>query len=300
MTNKGVVAAEAVSGLKEALANVVHPSEEACKEAARLGIHFTQAEVRAKGLQGFLKEITGSAHFTAESFSKLFTSVEGSNAIIQVASGNMQAYDSVMDAMAHRAGATSKGFDIMSQTLDFQEKRLESNKKVVLGMIGQALEPLAAKLLGVGNIILGLFTKIPKPIIAFAAKFVLAASSALVFVGAIIAVKAAFSLLGAGLAAVGVSFGGVLAVIAPVLAVLGFVALAAAVVRQAWEHNLGGFRDVITGVYDKIKLTFTALYELFSGGGFTADTWKQLEAHSGIKNFAIGVYVWVGRIVRTS
>ena len=296
MTNKGVVAAEAVSGLKEALANVVHPSEEARKEAARLGIHFTQAEVRAKGLQGFLKEITSSSKFTAESFSKLFTSVEGSNAIIQVASGNMQAYDSVMEAMSKRAGATQAGFDIMSQTLDFQQKRFESNKKVMLGMIGEALEPLAAKLLGLGNIMLGVFQKAPKPLIAFFAKFIAAASAALVFVGAIIAVKAAISLAGAGLGAVGVTLGGVLSVLLPVIAAIGLLAAAAYAVKIAWDKNLGGLQDTMTRLYDGAKLTFTALYELFSGGGFTADTWKKLEGHSGIKEFAIAVYMWAGRI----
>jgi TP901 family phage tail tape measure protein len=296
MTNKGVVAAEAVSGLKEALANVVHPSEEARKEAARLGIHFTQAEVRAKGLQGFLKEITSSSKFTAESFSKLFTSVEGSNAIVQVASGNMEAYNNVMAEMGKRSGATQAGFEIMSQTLDFQEKKFDANKKVLLGMIGQALEPLAAKVLGVANFLISTFQKAPKPLIAFFAKFVAGASAVLVFVGSLVAVKAAISLVGAGLGAIGVTLGGVVAALAPVIAGIALLAAAGYAFKLAWDKNLGGFQDTIMQLYDGAKLTFDALYELFSGGGFTADTWKKLEAHSGIKEFAITVYMWAGRI----
>ena len=296
MTNKGVKADEAVSGLKAALGNVIDATPKAAAEAARLGIKFNQAELRAKGLQGMLTEIMASPKFAADSMSKLFSSIEGGDAIMKITQGNMGMFNDVMKSMGDRAGATQKGFDIMSQTLDFQEKQFEASKKVMLGMIGQALEPLAAKIAGVGNVILQTFLKAPKPLIAFFAKFVAAASAALVFVGAIIAVKAAISLAGAGLGAVGVTLGGVLSVLLPVIAAIGLLAAAAYAVKIAWDKNLGGLQDTMTRLYDGAKLTFTALYELFSGGGFTADTWKKLEGHSGIKEFAIAVYMWAGRI----
>lgn len=321
MTNKGVEAAEAVSGLKEALANVVHPSHDAATEAARLGIKFNQTELRAKGLQGFLKEITTSARFNATSLSKLFTSVEGSNAIMQVAGGQMQAYNSVMDAMAHKQGATAAGFEIMSQTLDFQEKKFESTKKVLLGIIGQTLEPLAAKTIGFANAIMEALTKIPQPILGIIAKVVLVvgaflslAGTAIVVVGGILALGAALAGIVAavptfiaGAEAVGAALAGVSFALWPVaLAIAGLAAAGVAAgallvltvvgIRMAWEKNLGGLRDSVVRIKDELTLTFTSLEELFSKGGFTDDTWKKLEEHSGIKNFAISVYLWVNRI----
>lgn len=298
MTNKGVQATEAVSGLKEALANVVHPSADARAEAARLGVKFTQTELRAKGLQGFLKEITSSSRFTANSFSKLFTSVEGSNAVMQVASGQMAAYNNVMDAMAHKQGATAKGFDIMSQTLDFQEKKFEANKKVALGMIGQALEPLAARILGAVNGALQLFAKIPKPIVAFIAKVFAGVSAFLVLVGGVIAAKAAFVLLLVGMKAAGITLGGMMLVMLPAIATIAQLAVLIYGLKVAFEQNLGGIRTFVWETWSKIKLVFQGLVQLFEQGGFSGAVRKEMNAagNGGLKQFAITVFTWAKRI----
>jgi TP901 family phage tail tape measure protein len=298
MTNKGVQASEAVSGLKEALANVVHPTAQATAEAARLGIKFNQATLRAKGLQGFLQMISGSAKFNAESFSKLFTSVEGSNAIIQVASGGMAAYNATMDEMSRSAGATQKGFEIMSQTLDFQNQKFEANKKVALGMIGQVLEPMGAGLMRAANMVLEAFTKLPKPVIGFLVKVWAGVSAVLAFVGAAIAIKAAIALFAIGLKFAGVTLAGVLAALWPVVVAIGVLTAVFYGFKLAYEKNIGGFADFVDNVYKKGKLAFDALVQVFSQGGFSGAVMAELNKaeNSGIKSFAIKIFLWVERI----
>lgn len=298
MTNKGVAAAEAVSGLKEALANVVHPSADAKAEAARLGIKFNQAEVRAKGLAGFLHEITSSSKYTAESMSKLFTSVEGSNAIVQITSNNMSAFDGVMKDMGTRAGATQKGFDIMNETLDMQEKKFSASKAVALGMIGQAIEPMAIAFMKLVNGVLKAFTQIPKPIVTFLAKMFLVVSTVLTVVGAAIAAKAAFVMLLIGLKAVGITIGGVVAIALPLIIALGLIALAAYGMKVALDNNVGGIRDLFDKVYKAVSLTVRGLGQLFSQGGFSGEVRDEMNAagNGAIKTFVVDLFVWIKRI----
>lgn len=298
MTNKGVEAREAVSGLKEALANVVHPSAAAAAEAARLGIKFNQATLRAKGLQGFLAMISGSAKFNAESFSKLFTSVEGSSAIIQVASGNMKSFNDIMVAMKNKTGATQKGFEIMTETLDFQNQKYEANKKVALGIIGHALEPMQLAIVKLKNRILEAFAKIPKPIIAAGLKFMIFATTIIGIVGAALALKGAIASLMVVFQGTAIVVGAVLLALAPLLAAIGVLTFMFYGVREAYDRNLGGFGEFVEKTMHKVALVFQALGQLFEQGGFSGALREELNTaeNIGIKRFAINVYVWVKRI----
>lgn len=298
MTNKGIQASEAVSGLKEAFANIVHPTSDAQKEAARLGIKFDQATLRAKGFKGFLDSITSSSKFTNESFSKLFTSVEGASAIINVTSNGLKDYAGVLDGMKDKSSAVNDGLAIMQQTLSYQEDRFKANKAVILGMIGKAIEPLIATTLRFTNTVLEGFAKIPKPIVAFMTKAFLAASVMLTLVGGVIAAKAAIVLMIAGLKAAGVTIGGLILTMAPAIAILGLLAIAFAGLKIAYEKNLGGFATFVDGTIAKVKLAFDGLAQIFTDGGFSGAVLKELNKaeNQGIKDFAITVFLWVNRI----
>ena len=67
---------QAFTGLQAVIANIVKPSQEAEKEARRLGVAFNGTELRAKGLEGFLNSLTQSSKFTKDSVTKLFGSME--------------------------------------------------------------------------------------------------------------------------------------------------------------------------------------------------------------------------------
>jgi len=79
VTLAGVKTRAAYTGLKAILSNISKPTEDATKEAERLGISFDQTALRTLKLEGFLKQITSSSKFTKESLTKLFGSTEAVN-----------------------------------------------------------------------------------------------------------------------------------------------------------------------------------------------------------------------------
>jgi len=225
---------------------------------------------------------------------QLFGSSEGATVAMALMRNGGQDLAGVMDQLAHSTGATAEAAQKMLEA--HPEKQFAALSQAASKLLGKALLPLEEGFFRFKNAILTAFLSIPKPIIFVIAKVLAAVSGILVLVGAALALKAAIGLVSMGLGAVGVTLGGVVAAVLPVVAVIGAVVGAVYLLRKAWETNLSGIRDFMQPIVDKIKLTFLSLYELFSGGGFTADTWKQLEAHSGIRDFAISVFMWVGRI----
>ncbi len=224
ITGQGLDTAEAVTGLKAALANVIKPSSDAAQEAARLGIKFDAATLRAKGLRSFLDSITSSARFNADSISKLFGSVEALNAVMALTANQSAVFHGILGQMASRTGATKVAFDKMAGTLAFQEKRFAALKAAALIVIGQALEPIEKAIVRVKSAVLEAFLRIPAPIRDFAVRAFAAVSVLLVLVGTAIAAKAAIALLVLGLKALGISIGAILVGLLPVIA--GFAALA--------------------------------------------------------------------------
>jgi TP901 family phage tail tape measure protein len=95
ITGQGLDTAGAVTGLKAALANIIKPTSDATKEAARLGIKFDAATLRARGLTGFLDAITSSAKFNADSLAKLFGSVEALNAITALTANHSATFTAI-------------------------------------------------------------------------------------------------------------------------------------------------------------------------------------------------------------
>lgn len=297
MTNKGVEASVAVSGLHGAMANIVHPSAAASAEAARLGIKFTGAALRAQGFQGFLHSITDSSKFTKDSLNRLFESVEGSGAMAMLA-GDMGNVDAVMDEMSKSAGSTKVGFDIMNAQLDQQTKRFDALKAISMGLIGEALEPAGLAFVGLGNRILEAFNNLPAGVRDFIVKGAALVSTLLVIVGGAIALTAAMGMASVGMAAMGVTAGGVVMAVAPVVAVLAVAALAFYALREAYDRNIGGMATMVDGTISKIALTFKGLGQLFSDGGFSGDVMDEMNKadNQGIKAFAIRVFVTVARI----
>lgn len=298
ITNFGLKTEEAVTGLKAALANVLKPTSDATAEAARLGIKFDAASLRSKGLKGFLDSITGSAKYNSDSMIKLFGSVEGFNAITALTANNSASLNDILGKMGNKSGATKQAFDKMSGTLDFAQKRFAALKENAWLTIGKVFEPLQAKVYKFANTFLESFMKLPKPVLEFGVKLLAGVSAILIFVGSIIAAKGAIAMLALGAQMMGLSLGGVLAAAAPIVVVIGLIAVAAAGLYVIWRQNIGGIRDFTEEAFGKVALAGRALVQVFSDGGFSGAVMKDLDkaGNEGIEKFVISVYQWVGRI----
>lgn len=139
LTAGGIQTSEAVTALNAIITNVTKPTAEATEEAERLGITFNSTALRSQGLKGFLDSITGSANFSKTSFEKLFGSVNGLAGALSLTKNEGQFFQSVLDSMANRAGATDAAFSEISATLGFQIKRFHALKEVALITLGETV-----------------------------------------------------------------------------------------------------------------------------------------------------------------
>lgn len=298
VTTKGLKTAEAATGIKAALANIIKPTSEAEKEAKRLGISFDAATVRSKGFPALLQSITSSSKFNEDSLSKLFSSVEGLNAVLALTAGGGAAFSDTLAAMKDKAGKTDAALKIMQATLAFQGKRFVGLAENARIMVGQALEPLAAKIVGFANDLLEAFGKIPKPIRDYVVQAAAAASATVALVGAVASGRALFMAVAAAARTFGLSAGaGIVGALGPAVIIIGVVGAALYAFKRAVDLNLDGVGDAFRGFTDGVRLAFDTMSQLFSTGGLSGAARDEfLKGGNAFSAFAVKVYLVANRI----
>lgn len=143
-TATGIRQSEAYTGLKAALTNIVKPAEDAKNEAARLGVEFNSAALKAKGLTEFLLEIKDSSEFADDSFQKLFGSIEGLNFIMAVTGGGAEIYAKTLSELSDETKSVATLQDAYSKVLndtDERMKRFKGTLGAVSIAVGAGLAP---------------------------------------------------------------------------------------------------------------------------------------------------------------
>lgn len=145
MTAGGIKTAAAMSAMPAVFANVAKPTEEAKEEAERLGIEFNTTALRAKGLTGFLNELTSAQGFTKQSVEKLFGSVEAQKAIFALTGAGAEKYKQTLDALSDSQKTLStftKAYETQNKSLKNQTIILKNNFDALGISIGANLAPL--------------------------------------------------------------------------------------------------------------------------------------------------------------
>lgn len=298
LTSRGVQADEAVTGIKAALTNIIKPSSDASAEAAKLGIKFDQATLRAKGWPEFLRSIVTNGKYSKETLSKLFGSVEGANAVLQMVGTGMGDMDAMMKAMGDRAGATQAGFEVMAQESGFAFDQLKAQAMVALINIGDVVKPVLGIVLRFASAVVQGFNALPGPVrtaivgfFGIVSVFLVVAGAAIALVGAVLAIAAAGEAVAIAIAAS--------AVIVEYLAVaFALVGAAAFVAKKAFDENLGGIGDFVQAQVAKVTLAWNAVSQLFSSGEFSGAVMAELNkaGNEGIKDFAIQLFMYGARV----
>lgn len=118
LTLQGLSTATAITSLRAILSGVAKPTSEAAKLAKQLGIDFSTAGLRSKGLAGFLADIVERTDGSADSLSVLFGSVEALNAALAFAGSGGDAFNQILEDMGNKAGATDAALATVQQGLD--------------------------------------------------------------------------------------------------------------------------------------------------------------------------------------
>jgi len=286
VTLGGLKTSEAVTGLKAALAGVQKPTADARKEAERLGIQFDAATLRTKGLNKFMRDIMETSGFTEDSFTKLFGSIEGLNAITALATSGGAKFNEIVAAMGEKTGATATAVEKMSGTMEFAQKRFARAREDLMLTIGQAIEPYKVAILDLGTRIFKVFTALPEPVKRFGVILLGLASASAVVVGGIIAIKGAIALL----AVVGITaLAPFLILAAKIILVIGAIVAVALVLRKAWETNFLGIRNVVAGFVEGLKSLWGFIVDLLR------PAWDEfIGAIAEMKNRIVGILEMFG------
>lgn len=203
------------------------------------------------------------------------------------------------------AGGTAARFrEQMLNTFEGQKQLLAGSLGTLAIVAGepfaQVFKPLVTIVVEVVNAVLNVFRQLPAPVKRAFAAFVVGAGAVVALVGAVIAAKAGFALLLIALKAAGITLGGLMATILPAILIFGVLAAVVAGFVVAFRSNVGGIADFFARVWDRIKLAFRGLVQLFEQGGFSGAVREELNRaeNAGLKTFLIRVYQIAFRIQR--
>jgi len=118
LTLQGLSTATSITSLRAILSGIAKPTSEAAKLAEELGIDFSTAGLRSKGLAGFLADVVEKTDGSADSLSVLFGSVEALNAALAFAGSGGESFNQILEQMETKAGATDAALTTVQQGLD--------------------------------------------------------------------------------------------------------------------------------------------------------------------------------------
>lgn len=139
ITTVGVNTPQAVTQINAALTALIKPSSEASKLAAKLGIDFSVAGLKAKGFAGFMAEVAEKTGGSQEQLGQLFGSVEAIRGVLALTGPVADTFNGILGDMENKAGATAKSYGVLAETADAAFNRLGAAVQVKLIDLGDKL-----------------------------------------------------------------------------------------------------------------------------------------------------------------
>lgn len=149
LTTQGLSTSAATTQLRQVIAGIIKPTQEAKDAAQALGLEFDVNALKSKGLAGFLEDVIDKTDGSTDEMAKLFGSVEALGAALAFAGGGGEAFTDIMASMETKIGSTDvavkKISDSLSKQLDDDLQRLSN-----IGLeLGEVLLEVAVPALGV-------------------------------------------------------------------------------------------------------------------------------------------------------
>jgi len=117
--------ATAIEGMRQALVNVLKPSEQAKDLAQELGIQFDAQALKAKGLAGFLNEVATATGGNAAKMTTLFGDVQALNFVMSVTGNQAKTFASDLQGVAAASGTVEVAFEKQRQSLGAQADEMK-------------------------------------------------------------------------------------------------------------------------------------------------------------------------------
>lgn len=208
-----------------------------------------------------------------------------------------------MRAEMTQAGGTALDFrERLADTFEGQKTLLRGVLQTIAVTLGepltQVLKPVVMALVKATSAIVAAIEATPAPLKRMVAGGILVAGALLSLVGGAIVAKAAITLFGIAMGALGMTATGVLSALLPAVGIVAALGLLVAGFAVAYRNNLGGIGDFSTRLWERVRLFFGALRQLFEDGGFSGAVMEELNRaeNAGLKRFVIGVWQVIYRL----
>ena len=285
----------------------------AAEAGEKLGLSMVDSSGRLKGIIPILQEIQGKFPDLSQAaaqveIKKAFGSDEAVKFLLQMSQGvaaletNIR---SVEQAMRTGTAVTEEMARSMNLDIGARLKLVGQQMGNLAEILGRTLLPVVTPVLDAFSRGIVFFQGLARTVPGLTRVLLtlsIGLGAVLTVVGGAIAAVGTIGLLlpaiKAGLAAMGLSIAGIGSAFAayflPVVAIIGGVVLAVYLLKRAWESNFGGIRDMILGVWGRVKLVFGAVRELISSltggmGEMSAELAGKLE-QAGLLGLVVAVF----------
>lgn len=141
LTKNGINAAESATAVSALLRSILKPSQEAADLAKELGLEWNIAALEAKGLAGFINDLTVAAGDNDEALAILAGDARAIKSTFILARDGGSQFREELELMYAAAGATDTALSYQKQGLSYQFQILKNNISAAAITIGTGLLP---------------------------------------------------------------------------------------------------------------------------------------------------------------
>jgi len=137
LTSKGAPVETTMSGLNQTIKSIIKPTEEAKKVAAALGLEFSAAALQAKGLGGFLQDVTDKTKGNVTALGVLFSDIDGFKAVASLTNDGLKAYNKSLGNMERQTNQAARASALAVDPI----KQFDNSWKDFSATAGQLVVP---------------------------------------------------------------------------------------------------------------------------------------------------------------
>lgn len=266
MTLSGTKADTAIMQVKNIMAALISPTQEAAAAAEELGIEFSAVALQRKGFAEFMDDIMRKTGGSVEKIGMLFGNIRSLNGILNLTKDDGKKFAEVLKEIENSSGMANESLEIIEDTVGAKLKKAIEQLKNALIDIGETLSPLIEV---IANVISS-FANLPQPVILTIAGFA--------------ALSLTITLLTKVFAGLSMAGG----IVGAIMAKLGLTSGAAAVGMGASTATGGILSKILGGLGISAGASATALGATATTGGATATALGATAATSGTAAAGLG------------
>lgn len=214
----------------------------------------------------------------------------------QVTLQGREAIAALRQEMSGAEGTANDFRDALLDTFEGQKTLLEGVRQTLMVTLGEPLarvfRPFVELIRTVTTWIVEAFRALPKPVQTFLAGLAVATATMLVFMGVLSGVALVITLMIPLMKTLLLTFVVMGVVMLPLIAAIGTVIGVIGTFVYLAKRNVGGLGDFFRRAFDRIKLAWQALGQLFESGEFSGRIREEMSRaeNQGVRGFVISLY----------